>query len=186
MPWNFSLEEFDYLSDLPWGWYEKVDGMNMRIGLTDGKLDIRGRSDRAQIPGDLRERIRELFDPDLIKEVIQTEDFTIFGEGYGAGIQKGGHYSSEKDFIVFDIWIKGWWLRRTDMSSLCDTLGLQIVPLIGIFDTTEVTENVHRGIPSILSCESGRLMEGVVGTPITPLYRRNGERIIAKLKTSDF
>jgi hypothetical protein len=98
-----------------WHWTEKVDGTNIRVMWTPGaheiggssypeSLTIGGRTDNAQIHADLYKRLTELFDVDRIRDTFPDTPVVFYGEGYGAGIQKGGgDYSVPKDFILFDI-----------------------------------------------------------------------------------
>ena len=59
---QYAKPEFKYLESCEWRFTEKIDGMNMRVFLCaddscgNGKSDfirINGKTDRAQIPGDL-------------------------------------------------------------------------------------------------------------------------------------
>ena len=49
---RFSLPEFEYLQNNEWIFTEKVDGTNIRI-IFDGELTFGGKTDRAQIPNQL-------------------------------------------------------------------------------------------------------------------------------------
>ena len=95
-----------------WVVTEKIDGMNMRVSTifdTGGPtLAIAGRSDKAQIPGDLTEWIYKNIQPGTMRDLFKEDtpegtEMVLFGEGYGAGIQKGGYYAKEKKFILFDV-----------------------------------------------------------------------------------
>ena len=100
-----------------WVVTEKVDGMNMRVAMTfgdaqDAKLSVAGRSDKAQIPGDLTEWIHSNIMPGSMYELFKEDtptgaEMVLFGEGYGAGIQKGSYYSKEKKFILLEFMAAG-------------------------------------------------------------------------------
>src|SRR5882672_8831956 len=77
---------------------EKVDGTNIRVSkrlvLGGCNVEVNGRSDNAQIPGDLIQHLLTIFPPEkmdsLFVEGAQPGTvITLFGEGFGAGIQKG-------------------------------------------------------------------------------------------------
>jgi hypothetical protein len=57
----------------------------------------------------------------------------LYGEGYGPGIQKGGgNYGSDQSFVLFDIKIGPWWLRREDVLEIADKLMIpDVVPVVG-------------------------------------------------------
>ena len=54
----------------------------------------------------------------------------LFGEGYGAGIQKGGGYSQEKSFILFDVKVGSVYLQREDVEELATVFDVDIVPVL--------------------------------------------------------
>lgn len=170
-----------------WQFTEKIDGMNIRCIWEGGKLSFGGRTDKAQIPGDLIKWLYENVSASKLQEIFQQTGVVIYGEGYGAGIQKGGgDYSTEKRFIVFDILVEGkWWLNRENVLDIAVKLGLETVPFIGNFTLEEATELVRQGFPSRLN-EGKRQAEGMVGRTIETLFDKNGSRLIVKLKTKDF
>ena len=43
---------------------------------------------------------------------------TLYGEGYGNGIQKGGLYSQKQEFILFDVKINGNWQPRESVEDI--------------------------------------------------------------------
>ena len=109
----------------PWIWTEKIDGTNIRAIWKDGKLTFGGKTDNAQIHADLVKWLYEHITPDLLRIAFPADvtDVVIYGEGYGAGIQKGGGmYSSEKKFIVFDVKVAGWWLSDENMRDVARKL----------------------------------------------------------------
>ena len=59
-------------------------------------------------------------------------DADLFMEGYGAKIQKGGgKYTKNQEFVLFDVKIDGWWLRRKDVEDIGNKLGIKVVPIVG-------------------------------------------------------
>ncbi len=102
---QWTLPEFEYLANNRWIFTEKVDGTNIRVMFKQGKVMFGGRTDSAQIPSQLVTRLNDRFIPmaESFQEVFGC-DACLYGEGYGAKIQKGGdHYRSDQDFVLFDI-----------------------------------------------------------------------------------
>ena len=186
---SYSLPEFDYLKDNKWVWTEKVDGTNIRIDWVRGegrKFD--GKTDNAQIPAFLYKRLEELFPPEKLDAAIKTEDadfLTLYGEGFGAKIQKGGgNYKHDGvDFVLFDVLVGDWWLKRPDVVKVALALKIRVVPIIGTGTLGEAVEMVRGGIKSIWGDFNA---EGLVMKPSVELQTRAGHRIITKIKHKDF
>ena len=183
---DYSLPEFEYLKNNKWIFTEKVDGTNIRIMFQDGKITFGGKTDRAEIPNKLVNRLNEKILPliDKFVEIFNDADVCLYGEGYGAKIQKGGgNYRADQDFVLFDIKIGHWWLKREYLEDIANKLNLDIVPIIGSGSLEELVEYVKTGFSS----KWGEFMaEGIVARPENELLARNGNRIITKLKHKDF
>lgn len=182
---QFSLPEFEYLQNNIWEWTEKVDGTNIRIQYADGQVVFQGKSQNSQIPAQLVQRLREVFDP-LIPQLseIFPDGGCLYGEGCGPKIQKGGeNYGAHPDFILFDVLVGGWWLSRPNVQDVADKLGLRVVPVIGEGTLGEMVERARRGFSSIWGDFQA---EGIVARPQVELQTRGGERILTKIKTRDF
>lgn len=182
---EFSLPEFEYLQDLPWVFTEKVDGANIRIMIEGGKVSFGGKTDTAQIPATLVARLRDVFDPltDKLAEIF-PDGGCLYGEGHGPKIQKGGgNYGTSQDFILFDVKVGDWWLRRPDVEDVAEKIGINIVPIIGEGTLSDLVNLVKGGITSTWGDFQA---EGVVARPKVELRTRNNARIITKLKTRDF
>jgi hypothetical protein len=171
-----------------WFWTEKVDGTNIRCIWKDGALTFGGRSDNAQIHADLVKWLYEHVTPDKMREVFPTSEAVIYGEGYGAGIQKGGgRYSPTKQLIVFDVLVDGkWWLSYENVLNVSERLGLRAVPDYGEMSLETATEGVRKGFKSRCSVDPDLDAEGLVGRPIETLFDKKSARLIVKLKTKDF
>ena len=103
---DWTLPEFEYLAGNAWTFTEKVDGTNIRVVFKDSGVTFGGRTDDAQIPAKLVERLNERFLPLAAKlgEVFPDGAAVLYGEGYGAKIQKGGgNYRADQDFVLFDV-----------------------------------------------------------------------------------
>src|ERR1700759_4606769 len=88
---QWSLPEFEYLANNVWIFTEKVDGTNIRVIFKEGKIEFGGGTADAQIPAQLVGRLNERFLP-LVDKLREQFDggIVLYGEGYGAKIQKGG------------------------------------------------------------------------------------------------
>lgn len=182
----WTSEELALLADrLCWQFTEKVDGTNIRIVWDGHRVHLHGRTDRAQLHPDLVSRLETLFPEEILEQTFGAEPAILYGEGYGAGIQKRGvSYADHKDFILFDVRVGEWWLLRENVEEVADKMGLKVVPLIpGIHDVTAAISAMRRGFPSSLD---GKVVEGMVGVTRLGLQRRNGQRIMVKIKADDF
>ena len=189
---EFSRPEFEYLYYNEWVCTEKVDGTNIRIGWdpTTQKVRIGGRTDNAQIPSQLIDRLNEIAG-DFGGAVLDGDGFdaecaiTLYGEGYGAKIQKGGgnYNPTGTNFVLFDVLVGGWWLQRADVTGIAELLGLDIVPVVTIATLEEAERLVEAGFDSAWGDFKA---EGVVCTPVVPLHARDGKRVITKIKTKDY
>jgi hypothetical protein len=184
---QYSLPEFAWLAGNEWVFTEKVDGTNIRI-ISDGagSLHFGGKTDAAQIPAKLVGRLRERFpDSARMSEVFgETTAVVLYGEGYGAGIQKGGVYRPDQDFVLFDVRVGNWWLQREDVEDVAEKLGLDVVPVIGRGTLADMVDLARGGFPSLWN--ENTTAEGIVARPATELCTRRGDRLITKIKHSDF
>lgn len=111
--------------------------------------------------------------------------YTLYGEGYGAGIQSGGYYKKDNSFIGFDVKVDDMYLLRENRDEIFNKLGVDIVPFVGKFTIDEAIEYVKKGFNSNIA-EETHLAEGLVLRTPMGLQSRRGERIIFKIKTCDF
>jgi len=181
---HYSIPEFEYLKDNIWVFTEKVDGMNIRVMWDGVAVTFGGKTDRANIPQNLVNRLTERFQTPMLKEKFgEDESICLYGEGYGAGIQKGGSYRPDQDFVLFDVKIGDWWLQRNDVEDVAHSLGIDIVPILGEGTLADMVEMASEGFHSIWgSC----IAEGIVARPATELKTRSGQRVITKIKYKDF
>jgi len=185
IPWDWSRPELGYLADLEWEWTEKVDGTNIRIGLdTDRTYFVGGRTDAAQIPATLLAAIDALNLRDLLPAAFHDGPVTLYGEGYGAKIQKGGgNYRPDQGFVLFDVKVGPWWLLPADVADVATTLGLDIAPVVGRGSLRDAIDRVSGGLRSRWGDFEA---EGIVCRPVVPLSDRRGNRLICKVKGIDF
>jgi hypothetical protein len=184
---EFSNPAFAFLARNTWVFTEKVDGTNIRLTFdpVNRKIWYGGRTDMAQIPAFLLQRLQEIFDPmaDWLYESF-PDGVVFYGEGYGAKIQKGGgNYRQDPGFVLFDIKVGDWWLERSNVEDIAGKHGLDVVPVIGRGDLTTMVERAAQGIGSQWGDFAA---EGIVARPEVELKDRGGNRIITKIKTRDF
>jgi ATP-dependent RNA circularization protein (DNA/RNA ligase family) len=183
---DYSLPEFEYLAHNKWTLTEKVDGTNIRVCYSDGKIIFSGRTARAQIPAALIERLNDRFltQTKRFDEMFNGAEVCLYGEGYGANIQKGGgKYRSDQDFVLFDVMVGDWWLQRNDVEDVANKLALDVVPVLGEGTLLEMVERAKAGIVSAWGFFQA---EGFVARPAVELKTRSGHRLITKIKCRDF
>ena len=187
---DYSLPEFEFLKNNPWVFTEKVDGTNIRIMWDGTNIIFGGKTDEASLPVFLLYKLQELFEgaPNRQKflEKFGIEgNVCLYGEGYGAKIQKGGgnYISDGVSFVLFDVKICDFWLQRKDVEDIATFFGVKIVPIIGEGTLAEAVEKTRQGFNS----EWGNFTaEGIVARPKIELFTRKGDRIITKIKYRDF
>lgn len=189
---EWSTPELKYLQDNQWMFTEKVDGTNIRIMYNGKECVFAGRSDNAQLPYNLVQKLDEYFKTEEQREKLskifpEEEGLSVvlYGEGYGAKIQKGGgnYIPDGVDFVLFDVWINGIWLETGNVEDIAIKLGIDMVPLLEMGTLNEAIEMVKKGFKSKWGDFTA---EGIVARPITGLLTRKGERIITKVKYKDF
>ncbi len=183
---------FEYLANNTWRMTEKIDGTNIRVEIgevIEGRAKVRfgGRAETSQLPAKLVRWLEEKF---LSEEMLETLDekfpggAILYGEGFGAGIQKGGgNYQNHQSFILFDVRVGEWWLNWENVIDVANTLQLPYVPVVGFHTLHEGIELLKNGVESHFGPFPA---EGVVAIPHVPLFNRKGERVITKIKTRDF
>jgi ATP-dependent RNA circularization protein (DNA/RNA ligase family) len=185
---EYSTPEIEYLKNNVWEFTEKIDGMNVRVMWDGINLRFAGKTDNAEIPKFLLERLQTIFTKEKFKEEFPeiniTNQMILFGEGFGSKIQSGGKYiKNGVDFILFDILINNWWLNRENVEDIAKRLNLKIVKVIGEGTLQDAVDLARKGFNS----EFGNFMaEGIVLKPKAQLFSKSGNRIIAKIKHKDF
>jgi hypothetical protein len=171
---------------------------------------IAGKTDNAQIPPKLLKHMEDKYPKEKIlaslglKEFIPTSEweidhnwleyeqipniYTIYGEGYGAGIQKaGGNYIKDGvGFIVFDVKVNDIYLKTDARDEIATKLGAPVVPLMGYFTLDEAIDFVRKGFKTGLWDNKDFIEEGLVLRTDLGLRNRMGKRLIVKVKYEDF
>jgi len=189
---DFADPAVEYLKDNEWEFTEKIDGTNIRVMFDGETIKFGGKTDNAQLPVPLYEHLDTTFKPklELFKETFTNLDgvkVILFGEGCGWKIQKGGmgYVNNEKrqDFILFDVRIGDWFLKREDVEGIAGKFDVRVVPVVGCGTIGDAIEIVSGGT---ISTYGNFIMEGLVLRPKVELKDRSGKRIITKIKYRDF
>lgn len=190
---QWSVPELGYLAQCNWTGTEKVDGTNVRVQWDGTSVKFGGRTDDAQMPTTLLHRLGELFTPAKLRSVFhldavegqQPPELILFGEGYGAKIQKGGerYIADKQSFVLFDILIGDVYLERHNVQDIAEKLGLELVPIVFHGTLLQAIELTRGGFKSKWGDFTA---EGLVLRPDVELRTRSGHRIITKVKHRDF
>ncbi len=183
--WDWSEPEFSYLADNMWVATEKIDGTNTRIHVGTSGFCVGGRTDNAQLQVDLMNRLNDVGNRTA---GLGLDGLTLYGEGYGAGIQKGGGgYRPDKGFILYDVMVTdtGMFLERENVFDIANKLGVGHVFVTAMMSLRDSVNWFSEGGP-VPSFERVTDAEGWVLRPAVELRNRMGQRIITKLKVTDF
>lgn len=176
-----------------WRVEEKVDGTNIRIHFTSSlnhppiKPIFMGRTANAQLPCHLLEYLQKHFTEErLFKEFPNSTNVFLFGEGYGPKIQGcGGNYRGDPGFILFDVRVDNWWLKRDDVYEIAKKLEIPSCPDIGTLSEEEIVEFV-KSKPLSRCSRTPQMMEGVICRSEPLMLFRKGNPLMFKLKCKEF
>lgn len=187
---KFRNETVEFLKDNQWICTEKVDGTNIGIVWDGHKVSYQGRTERAQIPAHLMNKLIEMFGGETNEELFEQKfgemPVVLFGEGYGAKIQKGGgNYRSDVSFILFDVYLpeQNLWLKRDALEDIAKTFGIDVVPVVLTGTLQEAVDFAKQKPKSTIGVAD---MEGLVCKPAVDMLDRMGRRVIVKVKVRDF
>lgn len=188
---KFRDETVRFLKDCIWDWTEKIDGTNIGVVWDGHKVTFQGRTERANIPANLVNRLNELFggetNEELFEQKFGEQQVILFGEGYGHKIQTNGNlYNPDRcDFIMFDVYLpdRDMWLKRDAVDDIAKAFGVESVPVI-FCGSVESAVRFVKTKP--LSTIGAAPMEGLVGRPRVEVRNREGKRVIVKVKVRDF
>ena len=184
---DWATPEIAYLAENQWDFTEKIDGTNIRViwDKDTKQVTMHGRTYRSQLPAPLYHRLHTLF---TTQEFVNHDmpSMTLYGEGYGKGIQKVGklHLPYSVDFILFDIRVDDYWLKHEAVHSIASQLNVPMVPNLGHGTLQEAVDIVARGVTSALNYDM--IAEGLVMRPVIQMFDRRGQRIITKIKYKDY
>jgi len=116
---------------------------------------------------------------DLEKRIAKGQ--VIYGEIYGAGVQKGYDYGlkEERDLIIFDIQENGKWLAYDNFKAEADSMYIKTCPVLyrGPMKDSNLEQNMQGA--SVLAPEQ-KVREGCVVKPVVEggLLPRKGAKVI--------
>lgn len=181
---QFAEPEFQYLQNNAWAWTEKIDGTNIRVMWDGEKVSFAGKTEASQMYVPLQKKLEELFYAGALSKIFDGPA-CIYGEGFGARIQKGGgnYISDEVSFCAFDVMVGTIWLERKNVEDIAGKLEIQVAPIVKIGTLNEAIELARSGFNSSWGSFPA---EGLVMRPTVEMKTRTGNRIITKIKTKDF
>ena len=184
---KYRNEAVEFLANNKWAFTEKIDGTNIRIHWDGHRITFGGRTERAQIPSHLVNKLSEMFlnieTEELFEQKFGEREVILFGEGYGVKIQNGGAYRSDVGFILFDVMIGDNYQSRESVEDIAKCFNLEIVPIIMYGTIQEAVDFVKTKPNSTIGTAK---MEGLVGRPVVEMRDRCGNRMIVKIKVCDF
>lgn len=187
---KFRNETVEYLKDNKWLCSEKIDGTNIGVVWDGHKVSFQGRTERAQIPTPLVNKLNELFGGIINEEMFEQKfdemNVILFGEGYGPKIQKGGGlYRDDVSFILFDVYLpdQNLWLKRDAVEDIAKSFGIDVVDIVLTGTLQEAIDFVKTKPKSHIGTAN---MEGLVCRPTVEMLDRMGRRVITKIKVCDF
>lgn len=168
-------EAVKYLANNEWTFTEKIDGTNIRIIWDGHTVSFGGRTEKAQIPAPLVNKLNELFitsqTEQLFEQVFGEKEVILFGEGYGGKIQNGGNYRKDESFILFDVMISGNYQPRATVEEIAAMFELEIVPIILKGTLFDAVRYVKKKPVSTIGTAP---MEGLVGRTSVEMQDRTG------------
>lgn len=197
------LPEFSALRQ--WEVTEKIDGTNVRVHFDTSMAHVEsaravefyGRSDNAQMHPPLLAFLRDTFTVERMattfKDAIERSvPVTLYGEGYGPKIQKGGgrYRPDTPSFRVFDVMVGGVWIRLESVREIAASLGIATVPVIGYLTLDTAVCIARDGfVSNVATVDGGDVTyhaEGIVAKSDPLMLDRMGRRVMWKLKARDF
>ncbi len=185
---DYACPEFGTIKN--WLVQEKIDGTNIRVYYNEAsQVEFKGRTDNSDIPSKLFNYLKAVFSVDKLRLVfpdIELRSVCLYGEGYGASIQKvGGNYRKDVGFILFDVKIGDLWLKQEEVKEIASKIGIYYAPIIGIMTEDEIVAYV-KSKPLSLCSEDQQVMEGIIARPEPLVLFRNGNPLMMKLKCKEF
>jgi Rnl2 family RNA ligase len=193
---NMFLEMYPELKDETYTITEKIHGANIsflfepdtetriasRSGITD--TGFYGINNVINNYKNVFEILQKYVDGN--KETITS--LNIFGEFFGANIQKGVDYGKEKRILFFDMAINEQYISQYEFLTLMNDLNLTqyLVPIIDIVDGLDNALNIFTKFDSKLSKNENNIAEGIVIKPYNNVYTNGHDIFYIKKKNDSF
>lgn len=191
---DFARPEIEALWDAQWYWTEKLDGTNTRFYWNGETVTVGGRTDNANWNPRHLAALEEIANPAVFKGVYGPKHVVLYGEAFGAGIQKGGGYGPDVMFRPFDLRLgteegitgNSPFTGRGKITEIAHALGVEPVESMGRMTMQDAWSLLEIG--AFMSTYSGHELEGIVGRPEIPFYVAQGESlspVMVKMKYRD-
>lgn len=200
-PGSYSVPVFKMMKNVNFVLQEKIDGRNHRILWDGNEIEHRGKSDSAHMPDHLMRDIGDVVEPHKMQHVFGSTDVCLYGEAYGPKIQGGEGYciDGRHRFCLFDIRIGDYWLEMRKVRNIADQLSLDVVHEFRTATFETAAQILKRGVdnnagvlPSHMiksrlpAATNDQYIEGFIFRPPQQIFDREGNRVLSKLKYSDF
>lgn len=195
IPGDYARPEFEYLAyTMPFVWTEKLDGTNTRLYWNGQVVRIGGRTDNAQWNPRVYEALQAIANPLAFEHVYGKKHVVLYGETFGAGIQKGGGYGPDVMFRPFDVRFgtedgisqNSPFAGRAKIIEISRALDVEPVSILSLDTIDYAWGKMVNGRYD--STYPGHELEGIVGRPEVPLYVANHESLtplMVKMKYRD-
>jgi hypothetical protein len=190
---EYSTPEIEYLAGCDWVGTEKVDGQNIRVCWDGESVSFMARTDKGVVQREVERYLESAFTPDVFRN-SGIAPCVLYGEGYGHKVQEpvGSRYCADgsASFILFDVMVlepRMVWVRQEAVPEIAASLFIDAVSATFIGPLREAVSlarwNSHL---SLVADDKGLVAEGLVLRPAVEMSDRMGNRIITKVKVSDF
>lgn len=167
---------------------EKMDGMSVILSITPGDCAYYGRSDKTNFNAvqaifmeqELNYAATMLYQGGFEKSV------NLYAELVGPGVQGNPHNLDALTLRVFDARINDFWLDWDNVCDIATRAGLETVKVIHPLKKRLKMLDVIWFIKDTASNPSGEYLEGYVARTDPYLYDNMGNRIMWKLKVTDY
>lgn len=197
IPGEYTYPAFAFINY--WEVYEKIHGQNIRIIVREDGEEIRGRTDRAQLHpttktllDKYKDEARRIYND--IKELVKNSEgmeVILYGEGVSKYIQKTDYGHGENPgFYLFDIGVVRnngelrYYLYTRDAYMFAEKYNIPTAPYLGRMSIDEIVDLVKKGFVSKIN--NNTQAEGIVARRDEFMLKEWGQRVIFKLKTSDY
>ena len=174
---HFTDDRYRQVTD--WLVTEKMDGMSVILSTNDG---FHGRSPRTQFQGKtlaFMEQAMHSVAYRFFQKDIENVD--VYAELVGPQVQGNPHNLTELQLFVFDVRIGDYWLDWHNVKDVAEKAGLQTVEVKGRWTMPHIIADVKAR-----KAHGDGYFEGYVARTDPYLYDNQGNRIVWKLKGTDF